>query len=250
MRVIYFSRSYTTHDRRFLVELANSPHEVWYLRLEDDPVCYEKRSVPSNIHVLPPLAEAESANTPESWIRLAPRLEGLIDRINPDLIHAGPVQSCAFLAALTGFRPLLAMSWGSDILVDGHRDEFWMWLTRRALKHAEMLVTDCGEVSDEACRIANLDRRNVVQFPWGVDISTFRPPREDDIDSLGWRRQAGWENSPIVLSTRSWEPIYGVVHLVDAFALALKKEPRLRLVLAGNGSEAVKIEQRIRDAGI
>src|SRR5690349_3855202 len=120
MRVLYFSRSYTTHDRRFLVELAKSSHEVWYLRLEDDAVCYETRPVPDKIQVLQALASGKRADTPEAWIRLIPDVQSVICRVKPDLVHAGPVPSCGFLTALAGFRPLLAMSWGSDILVDSH----------------------------------------------------------------------------------------------------------------------------------
>ena len=45
-------------------------------------------------------------------------------------MHGGTIQTCAFLTALVGFHPLLAMSWGSDILVDSKRDKFWTWMTR------------------------------------------------------------------------------------------------------------------------
>ena len=34
MRLLYFSRDYTTHDHRFLSALAKTEHQVSYLRLE------------------------------------------------------------------------------------------------------------------------------------------------------------------------------------------------------------------------
>src|ERR1035437_7069360 len=91
MRVLYFSRSYTSHDRRFLVELAASPHEIWYLRLEgEDSTKYELRPVPEGVRELSPLGGGPLAG-PEHWIRLAPRLEAVLAEVRPDLVHAGPI---------------------------------------------------------------------------------------------------------------------------------------------------------------
>jgi glycosyltransferase involved in cell wall biosynthesis len=246
MRILYFSRSYTTHDRRFLVELAACPHEVWYLRLENEVTKYERRVVPKGIRELPPLGEGKSLVSPEQWIRLAPRLEAVLEQVRPDLVHAGTIQTGAFLTALVGFRPLLAMSWGSDILVDAGRDEFWAWMTRYALHHADMLVSDCTEVSDAASRLGGLDASRIVQFPWGVDTERFR----SGADTLLLRQRPGWEGSTIILCTRSWEPNYGVLYLLDAFCLARDTMPRLRLVLLGSGSQNEAIRQFIREKGL
>jgi glycosyltransferase involved in cell wall biosynthesis len=246
MRILYFSRAYTTHDRRFLAALAASPHEIWYLRLESDAVSYETRPVPDTVQSMEPLSGGESISTPERYFRLVPRFEAALDRVRPDLVHAGPVQSCALIAALAGFRPLLAMSWGSDLLVDADRDAFWNWMTRFALGHADRLLTDCEEVSQAAQRIAGLARKNIVQFPWGVDTAAFRP----GADRLALRRMLGWEDCLVVISTRSWEPIYGVLQLLEGFRLAHRQDPRLRLVLAGDGSQRPEVERLISTGGL
>jgi len=243
MRALYFSRSYTSHDRRFLVELASSPHEIWHLRLEDDRARYELRSVPPGVRELPPLGGGDPVTSPEKWIRLVPRLEAVLDSVKPDLVHAGPIQSCAFLTALAGFHPLLAMSWGSDMLVDAHRDEFWAWMTRYALQRSDMLVSDCAEVSETARCIAGLQPERIVQFPWGVDIAAFRPGP----DTLGLRLRPGWENGAIVICTRSLEPHYGVLHLLEGFRLARTQLASLRLALLGDGPQRADVEQFVRE---
>jgi glycosyltransferase involved in cell wall biosynthesis len=246
MRILYFSRSYTTHDRRFLAELAASSHEIWYLRLEDEIVSYESQAVPEGVRTLPPLGGGERVPTPELWIRLAPRLEAVLHEVQPDLVHAGPVQSCAFLTALIGFHPLLVMSWGSDLLADAGRDEFWTWMTRYALRRADTLITDCDAVSRAACQIGGVEWKRIVQFPWGVDPAVFRP----GMDTLGMRRRPGWENGVIAISTRSWEPNYGVIHLLESFRLAHDRDPRLRLVLLGDGSQRSEVERLISSWGL
>ena len=246
MRILYFSRSYTPHDRRFLVALASSPHEVYYLRLEDEATKYECRPVPEGVQKMVPLGGGEPLFAPEDWIRLAPHLEAILQQVRPDLVHGGTIQTGAFLTALVGFHPLLAMSWGSDILVDSKRDEFWMWMTRYTLRHADMLLSDCTEVSDAAMQLGGLDVARIVQFPWGVDTDCFR----NGPDTLQLHRRPGWEGSVIVLCTRSWEPNYGVMDLLGAFYLARKKMPRLRLVLLGSGSLKADVEQFVQERGL
>jgi glycosyltransferase involved in cell wall biosynthesis len=246
MRILYFSRYYTPHDRRFLAALASSPHEGWYLRLENEVTQYERRAVPDGIRELVPLGGGQRLVSPEQWFRLAPQLESVLDQVRPDLVHGGSIQTGAFLTALVGFHPLLAMSWGSDILVDSRRDEFWKWMTRFTLRRADMLLTDCTEVSEAATQLTGFDPGRVVQFPWGVDTHCYH----SGPDTLQLRKRSGWEGSVIVLCTRSWEPNYGVMDLLKAFHIAWKKMPRLRLVLLGSGSLKTDIEQFVREQGL
>ena len=154
MRILYFSRDYTTHDRRFLAKISQH-HEVFFLRLEDDGIAHEKRLVPDGVNVVPGFASGVRSTTPESRLRLMPEYQDVIEQIRPDLIHAGPVQSCGFMTALSGFHPFLLTSWGSDILVDADRDAFWRWMTRLALDHSDMFFCDCAEVSARAREIGD-----------------------------------------------------------------------------------------------
>ena len=239
MRILYFSRAYTPHDRRFLAALAASPHEIYYLRLEDDRVRYEIRPPPEGIRELSPLGGGPPLLLPENWLPLAPKLKALLDQLQPDLVHAGPIQSCALLVALAGFHPLLAMSWGSDLLVDADRGPFWSWMTCHALAHADLLVTDCAEVSFKARRLAGLPPDRIVQFPWGVDLAQFPSARHP----------AG----KVAISLRSWEPNYGILHLLEGFRLAHNDDPELRLWLLGDGSLRPEVERflachRLNDA--
>jgi glycosyltransferase involved in cell wall biosynthesis len=211
------------------MELAASHHEIYYLRLENDRVPYETRPLPGNVHELSPLGGGGPLAQPDDWIDLAPALESVVERIQPELIHAGPIPSCAFLAALIGFHPLLAMSWGSDLLVDAERGRLWSWMTRYTLQRSDLLVTDCAEVSMKARRLAGLPPNRIVQFPWGVDLAFF---------SLGNRT-----TGQTAISVRSWEPNYGILHLLEGFRLARRHQPDLRLRLLGDGSLRPEIER-------
>ncbi|HEU5350895.1 MAG TPA: glycosyltransferase [Terracidiphilus sp.] len=243
MRILYLSRAYTPHDHRFLSALASGPHQILFLRLHAQPAHYENRPIPPSIRELPPLASTNVLTSPAEWVPLAPRLKTILASEQPHLVHAGDIQTGAFLAALAGFHPLLAMSWGSDLLVDAHRDPLWSWITRFTLHRADMLLTDATEVTRAAVELAGLDPQRILQFPWGVDTALFHPGP----DTLQLRNHPGWQNAVLVLSNRSWEPQYGVLHLLRAFALARESNPRLRLVLLGSGSQKEEIEQFLRE---
>jgi glycosyltransferase involved in cell wall biosynthesis len=84
-----------------------------------------------------------------------------------------------------------------------------------------------------------------VIFPWGVDLGHFTP--EGD---RGLRAGLGWEKGYVLLSTRSWEPLYGTEVLVRGFAAAAKREDRLRLIMLGSGSLKQEVRGVIARAGL
>lgn len=224
MRILYFTKNYTTHDRRFLAKIRER-HEVFFLQLENDGETYEQRPVPSGVEVVS-WAGIERSADPEAWLRLMPAFEQVIQNVRPHLIQAGPIQSCGFMTALSGFHPFVMMSWGYDVLVDSQRDDFWRWLTRFTIQRADRLVCDCRHVSARIRELAGCEEQKIVEFPWGVELTQF-----DD----GERTKPLNEPSFVVISTRTWREDYGTSVLLDAFRLAYQREPRLKLVLLGGG---------------
>ncbi|HZW04351.1 MAG TPA: glycosyltransferase, partial [Anaerolineaceae bacterium] len=239
MRVLYFSHDYTPHDHRFLSALAESEHEVFYLRLERRGRRLEDRPLPDRVT---PIAWAggESPAGLSALPALVTGLQQVIAGVQPDLVHAGPVQSAALLAAAVGFRPLVTMSWGSDLLVDADRSRWLSWATRFTLERTTVLLGDCDAVRRKAAGFGFPPER-VRLFPWGVDLDHFSPAMENT---------APGADPFVVLSLRSWEPIYGVDVLVRGFALAAQVEPRLQLRLYGGGSQAALLRQILAEHGV
>ena len=239
MRVLYFSRAYSPHDHRFLEVMARSAHEIHFLQLESSGGS-DDRPVPAAVRRVQWLKGAR----PFRW-QDAPARRGELRRIladlKPDVVHAGPIQNCAFLTALAGFHPLVAMSWGSDLLRDAHRSRVWEWATRYTLTHTDVLLGDCRAVADEAAAYGFSAGRTVL-FPWGVDLEQFSPGPDG-----GLRERLGWQDQFVLLCLRSWEEVYGVDHLLRAFARAAAQNPALRLLLLGNGSQAGLVHQIIAD---
>ena len=242
MRILYFSRSYTSHDYHFLYSLAMHSHEVHFLRLDGDAHSIFDEKLPSEVRPIQ-WRGAREPYASDEILALVPRLEEILRTIRPHVTHAGPVQTCGFMAALSGFHPLLTMSWGSDLLVDAGKSDLMTWITRYTLSHSDMLMTDCDEVSGAAMALSNHTAATIVQVPWGTDLQRFSPTRCVARSPI----RDGWENSFVLLSTRPWEETYGIRTLLDGFRRAARRTSCLRLILLSDGSLRDFVCSYIRD---
>lgn len=164
-------------------------------------------------------------------------LKRVIGEIQPDLIQAGPVQTTAYLVALAGFNPLVTVSWGSDLLVDAGKNARYTEITRYTMARSAALVADCQPVAAAAIAYG-MPEEKIVTFPWGVDLDHFSPADPAFEQTLFPDKS---QNPFIILSTRAWEPIYGVDILAQGFVLAAREIPELHLVMLGNGSLASRL---------
>jgi glycosyltransferase involved in cell wall biosynthesis len=242
VRILYFSRDYSTHDRRFLAAIADGGHDVYYLRLENSSRSLERRPLPVGVQAVDWAGGRPRARI-QDYPRLLLSLRKVLQRVQPDLVHAGPVQSAALLAALSGFQPLVTMSWGSDMLLESSRNSYMRWATAYVLRRSTLLLADCMAVRDRALEFGFPISRIMV-FPWGVDLDHFSPNQDDGI----LRRSVGWGQEFVVLHTRSWEPLYGVDLLARAFISAAEHRQDIKLLMLGNGSMAGELRRAFSDA--
>jgi glycosyltransferase involved in cell wall biosynthesis len=238
MRIIYFSKNYTPHDYRFLSSLSKTEHDVCYLKLEMNKRQTEDRPVPENIQQI----LWEGGEREFHW-RDVPRLtfglRRIIKEIKPDLIHAGPIQNCAFIAALSRFRPILTMSWGYDLVQDADKSVWMKWVTRYTLRRSAFFASDANVSRDKAVAFG-MDPERTVIFPWGTDIEHFTPKTF---------KPSTFQPFTLFCS-RTWESIYGVDVLAKAFVKVASVNPDLNLILLGGGSQGSKIRQILMNGGV
>jgi len=167
---------------------------------------------------------------------LKSKFEKVIKEIQPDIIHAGPIQRVASLPALVSFHPLISMSWGFDMLEDAHRNIFWKKITQYVLRRSDWILADCQTVKQTAIEFGFPGNRITV-FPWGVDLSLFSPD-----DRSKTRKEIGFENDLLVVHTRSWEPRYGVDITLQGFQIAAGLVPNLHMIMLGGGSQEREVK--------
>jgi L-malate glycosyltransferase len=238
MKIIYFTLGYCTHDYRFLKSISDGGHEVFFVQLEGNRRTVEDRPVPENVHQVIWKGGCESFR----WSNLAKLtldFRRLTKEIQPDLIHAGPIQTCAFIAVLSGFRPILTMSWGFDLMDDVHKNKWWEWATRYTLKRSTFFTSDANVTRDKAVAYGMSPEKTVV-FPWGVDLEHF-----------GMRNAEGRSNEGFTLfCNRSWETRYGVDVLARAFVKVAQQNENVGLILLNGGSQGAQIRQILQSGGV
>ena len=213
---------------------------VFWFRLEGGERLQEERALPEGVQVV----EWNSSAPLRSWLdyaRIKKQFADVIRRVQPDVIHAGPVQRVALLAALCDFHPLVTMSWGFDMLADAHQNIIWKSITRFVLRKSDWLIADCQTVKKMAGRFG-FDAQRVSVFPWGVDLYKFSADKGSSA-----RRRVGFEKSLLVVHTRSWEPRYGVDIALDGLRIALKTNPHIHLLMLGGGSQEAQIKQFVEE---
>lgn len=257
MRVLYFSTEFGPHDKRFLTALARTRHDVYFLRLQNRADHGDEARVPGRIHEV----EWVGLRGRFRWWTLpalARNLRSIAQQFKPDVIHAGPVQTCAFVAVLSGFRPVLTMSWGFDLMQDAERSPISRWVTEYTLRRSSFFVSDAMVTREKAVSYGMTSARTAV-FPWGVDLQRFRPqaPRRkpEASGSPGGRRGGGLRRRTVghglvLLCNRSWEKRYGVDVLARAFVIAAPRLPGSTLTLVGAGSQRERISAILEQAGL
>ena len=230
LRVAYVSESYGPHDYRLLSVAKSVATEVWHLRMD--------ATVPSSEERPSPVGDTRTRLLPSG--ELTERLDALrtlLDEIKPDVVHAGPLQRVTFPVVLATDLPVVAASWGSDLLRAAAKDRVWRDVAAFALSRASGFLGDCEAVFDVARELGY--RGPHARVPWGIDVSRFHPD--------GARKRYGPKGAFVILSTRNWEEVYDVETLARAFA-RLNCDTGAHLVLCGSGSEEDRLRSILEEA--
>jgi glycosyltransferase involved in cell wall biosynthesis len=243
MRILYFSRNYTPHDFRFLNSLSKTEHEIFYLKLESNQRQVEDRPVPENVQQIL-WAGGQREFRWSDLPRLVLDFRHVVKRLKTDIVHAGPIQTCAFIAVLSGFRPILTKSWGYDLVKDADSSKWMQWVTRYTLKRSAFFTSDANVTRDKAVAFG-MKLENIVVFPWGVNVERFHPQKVS-----GQKSKVKGRKSITLFCSRTWEAIYGVDVLAKAFVKVASVNPDVNLILLGGGSQGPRIRQILMSGGV
>lgn len=162
----------------------------------------------------------------------------VVHTIAPDIVHGHYTTNYGFLAALSGFQPLVQTVHGSDIMVDAQGAWEQRWFVRYALRRAA-LITSAAEHITERVVAMGIPPERVLTLQYGVDTDVFRPP-PDPADRLPRR----------VVSTRMFEWKYNIQHLIRAIPAVQARVPDVEVVLAGDGPDREALCALVNDLGI
>ena len=216
---------------------------VCYIRdARDEVYSVDRKAAPLGLDYVE-IVERHSLD-PSIW----PRLRQIVRDRHIDIVHAHDYKTdllAWLLARREGILPLATVhGW------TGHtRRERWMYYPadKRVLARFARLIAVSGDVRRELVGAGAPDDR-VVTVLNGIDPGAFR---RDATQSPAIRRSLGIEPGDIVIgAVGRLEPQKRFDLLVDAVAALRPSHPRLRLVIAGDGSQRDALAAQITARGL
>jgi glycosyltransferase involved in cell wall biosynthesis len=163
-------------------------------------------------------------------------IKRIIREFAPDILNAHFVPNYGFLGVLSGFRPLVVTTWGSDVLVSAWKSPLHTWRARFVLKNADLITSDGDNLSQGILRLGG-SKEKLLTINMGVDMAVFSP-----VDKK--------PQPPLIVSTRQLLPIYDVATFVEAAATVHMEFPDVRFAVAGGGDEREMLERIARERGL
>ncbi len=145
-------------------------------------------------------------------------------------------------------RPLVITVMGGDVLFDeqGSLGFVGRWLTRRALKSADLVTVKSALLGDVVAGFG-VARERIMDVVWGVDARVFKPDAEGAL-----ARRADWGcrvQDRVLFSPRMLKPLYNQVLMVEALAHI----PDAKLVLSTYNEDPIyraEVEAKARDLNV
>lgn len=280
MKILYMSHILSIHDFRFLDKLSSSKHEVLLVSIDRNDVPnyisnldgIKILTIPRPVprfnfryflsfesillaikHIIYRMIQnfqffknyfndqTKFLHQEFRFLHYKNQLSKIIKTFKPDIIHAGWVQLDGIIAALTGFKPILQMPWGSDILINPLKSDRNLNQTRFVLNKVEYITCDCDEVKKTILDLVDFNSDKIIVVPWGIDLKLFNPHRTNH----DLANNLGWQDKRIIIVTRSLSAIYGIDYFIMALPKIIEVEPNARVLFVGTGPDEKKIKEII-----
>jgi len=243
MKICYMADAANIHTQRWINYFADAGHEIHLISLE---IPGESNVRNIKLHLIRRLQpHIRVISFPINLLFDVIQIKRLIKEINPDIIHAHYVTNYGMLGAFTGFHPLVVSAWGSDILVTSKKSKILKILVKFALNKAN-LITCSGEHLREAITCIGVNPQKMELIFHGVDTKKFKIIEKDK----DLAKNLSILNSPTIISTRNFEPIYDIGMLIKSIPLIIKKIPNTKFIIAGKGKQEKYLKDLARSLGV
>jgi len=232
MKICYLADSESIHTVRWCEHFISKGHEVAL-------ISFKKTCNINNINFFYVDAGKVSVEGGNWKVLLKYKeIKKIITNIQPDILHALYATSYGVVGALTNQHPYIITALGSDVLISPNNSIIYRILSKFAFKRADWITVMADHMKLAIKKIGDFEQKTqVVSF--GIDTNLFNANNRELSDT-----------SFVVTSTRNFEPVYNIPHLLHAVAQAKKQIPNLQLNLIGSGSKRASIENLVDELSL
>lgn len=179
-------------------------------------------------------------------------LKRLIQEIKPDLLIAYRITSYGYLAARSGFHPLVIAAQNEQIVYlpkpSYLRSRFLGRCAKFAIDNADLIHSWAGNITKGLLKF-NADEKKILTMHRGIDMTPFKVAKGMDKGAEKVSSPHRFPNteyqSPIFISTRSLAPEYEINKVIDAFKIVIAELPEARLEIVGSGTEEENLKKQV-----
>lgn len=176
-------------------------------------------------------------------LRFAGKFASLIDKIDPDIVHAHQTLPFGWYAYLATRRskkkpPLIVSAWGSDIISFTENSALNRHMNKKILRGATRVTTTGHFLRKRARRFLTKKSSLPQVIPFGIDLNMFTPKIRvpNQVTTFGVAKQL--------------KPIYRIDMALRALAIAKQTNPYFKLEIAGAGEQQNNLKKLARHLGI
>jgi glycosyltransferase involved in cell wall biosynthesis len=162
------------------------------------------------------------------------QVKKLILEINPDVLHAHYLTNYGLAGTLSGYKPLVVSTWGSDLLVDANKSFLHKQLIRCVLKRAD-LVTIMAEHMRDALLQLGCRPNKIMKVSLGIDLSQFNI----------YGKSKDTNDDCLMVGVRAFEKEQNNEHIIDAMVYLAKSTGKVKLHFYGDGSRLDACRERV-----
>jgi glycosyltransferase involved in cell wall biosynthesis len=166
------------------------------------------------------------------------QVKSIINKIKPDIFHAHYATSYGVTGALVGFHPYIITALGSDVLISPSQSLIYRLLLKFAFSKADW-ITAMSDQMTAAISQLGVSSQKISTVPFGIDPGIFNN-----------NKRALPVNDFVITSTRNFEEIYNIPHLLRAVALVKDQIPQVRLNLIGDGTQREVLKKQVKELGL
>ncbi len=231
MKIAYLANCQSSHTKRWINYFKQKGHEVFTITSEvDNTLPIKQYKLRGGLRI--PLASADSAFRYVFSPIAIQHVRRILINEKPDVLHAHYASHYGFIASLTNYHPLILTVWGSDILINPNQFRLLRYMVQYALRKADLITCDAKHMVKALDKLGSFHSKiHLIYF--GTDTYKFNPNKRD----VELRSILSSSDSPLIISLRNLELIYDIASFIKTIPIVLKKVPKAKFVVVGEGSQ-------------
>jgi L-malate glycosyltransferase len=230
MKICYVANANSIHTQRWVIGLSDLGYDLTVI---------SPKSPRSDVLGDRVIDLSSTSNSNINYLKIVTKIKSIVDRIEPDILHAHYATGYGFLGRICKYHPFIISVWGSDIFEFPRKSWLHRSLLKTNLQAADIVLSTSKIMAAETQKYIPIDKPIEIT-PFGVDTDLFLPTG----DRYGDREYL------TIGIIKTLESIYGIDILITAFSLISKQYSNLKLLIIGNGSQLTALQQQAIDLGL